>query len=222
MTLEILNNRVMRLLKKGDFGRDREWDMRDIEYLLRDACAKIAKDSWYEARNSGDKNISSVYVTTFTVPVKEDEAGNNYCDIPVDSWVMLPDEMGIQSVRPDPLTTGTRKTKDDELQAFVPVPNRFRDIFGALPAGAVEGLWTYQIRKKKIYFSTKYDQTLLFNDIENVDIDLISFDASAIALTDALPIPEEKTGELIISVLQVLGMPQNQIKDLTNNENPSR
>lgn len=221
-TLQILTERVQRILNKGDIQRDRVFDPRDIEYLLRDECAKLMKGNWFEVRNAGEKNISSIYVTTFICPVLEDEAGNNYSDVPVSNYLLLPDESGIQSVRPDVLTTSTRKSKESELLGFIPVPNRYRDIYAMLPAGALEGQFSYQVRKNKVFFGLRYNQTVLFNGIENVEMDIATVAPEAVAITDPLPIPAEMVVDLMMGVLQILGLTQKQAKDLTDNENPNK
>lgn len=221
-TVSILSERIHRLLKKGNVSRDTEWDDRDFEYLVRDAAAKLIKGDWYETRNEGGKNIDSRYVATFTVPVVKNANGDNYCAIPVSNWLRLPDEAGIQSCRPDMATLSTKKTKENEFRAFIPIPNRFLDVYANLPAGALEGQHGYMIRKDKIVFTKRYEKTVLDNGIKNVEMDIVTVDPAAVGLDEPLPLPAEMVSLLLIEVLQVFGISGQNAKDLINNENPDK
>ena len=220
-TINVLTERIHRLLKRGDVQRDSGWDPRDIEYLIRDAASKAIKGSWFESRNDGGKNIDSRFVATFIVEVKVDAYSNNYIDLPISNWIQLPDESGIQSVRPDFLTLSTKKTKMEELRAFIPIPNRFYDIYSSLPEGALEGQHGFMVRKNKIFFTKRYDKTLIENSIKKVELDVVTVDPAAVGLDEPLPIPAEMIMGMILEILQLLGMTEQKAKDLTNNENPN-
>lgn len=227
-TIQIYGERIMRILQKGNVTRERPLDYRDIHFVIRDQAAAIAKGQWFESRNDGGKDISSIYVCTFTVDVLVDAQGVNYCLVPVSSYLNLPDESGVQSVRPDPLTTSTKKTKERELTAFIPVPNRYRDLYSVLPAGAMEGLITYHVRKNKIYFGTLSEtfdgseRTVIDVGIKKVEIDVATVSPEAVAIDEPLPIPQDKEKDLMIGVLMFFGLTDQKAKDLLNNSNPNK
>lgn len=221
-TVSILSERIHRILKKGDIQRDTEWDPRDFEYLVRDVTSKLIKGDWYETRNEGGKNIDSRYLASFTETVQKDNNGDNFCVIPVSNWIRLPDDSGIQSCRPDIATLTTKKTKEHEFRAFIPIPNRFLDIFANLPAGALEGQHGFMVRKNKLFFTKRYEKTVLDNGIKKVELDIVTVDPAAVGIDEPLPLPSEMISGVILGVLEILGVSSQKAKDLINNENPNK
>lgn len=213
-TINILSERILRILSGGNIPRDQKWEERDIQYLVRDAVAKTVKGTWYEEKNEGGDGLDSRFVVTFTdQEVKKDSrTGENYVEIPVDSWLRLPDDSGIRSVRPSRPNEETKRTKAHELRAFIPIPNRFKDIYLNLPAGALEQQFGYEIRKDKIYFTTKgtttegQPRTLEDWKITKVDIDIATVDPAAVDIDDPLPLPNDYNVDVIQTVLTLMGI----------------
>jgi len=220
MTLGILSDRIYRLLKRGDIQRDAEFDMRDIQYWIRDSAAKLILGQWKSNRDE-NKNIDTRYVSTFPVAVQKDAQGNNYINIPVDNWINLPDGSGIQSVRPDPANLATNRTKNSEMLAFIPIPNRYLDIFYSLPASALENKFGWMIRNKQIFFTKKQDRTLLDWGIKGVLTEIVTLDPLAVGENDPFPISEDLIDPLIRDVLAIFTGTETMPKDLTNNQNPN-
>jgi hypothetical protein len=221
-TIQIIGERTLRILKRGNLQRDKEWDFRDIEYLVRDTAAKLIKGEWMSGRADGQKELSSQYIATFTQPVLKDPYGVNYCDMPISNWIRLPNESGIASVRPDTLTLKSKKTKGYEIQAFIPVPNRFIDIYANLPAFALEGCFSWQLRKNKLYFGERWGETVLENNITNVIIDVATVDPGAISIDEPLPIGEDMISTVITEVLKILGAAESKPKDYLNDQNVNK
>lgn len=212
--------RVQRILSGGNTPRDSKFHQLDVEYLVRDTAAKLIKGEWFAERNEGGKDIDSRYVVPFdALPVLKDSFGDNYIDMPVDSYIRLPYGAGIRSIRPDNAGTNTRRTKTLEVRAFIPIPNRFEDIFFQLPAGSIEGQYGWMVRKDKIYFTKRYEKTLLQYDISKVTMDVVSADPKAIDVEDNLPLSSETVQQLILEVVSLLRDSSPQVVDVINDQN---
>lgn len=219
-TIRILAERIMRLIKGGNVSRDNQWDERDIQYLVRDVSSELIKGTWFEERNEGGKGIDSRFVVTFEgVEIKEHEStGENYIEMPIDSYLRLLDDSGVRSIRPDFSESETKKTKEFERKAFIPIPNRFRDIYSNLPAGALEQQVGFEIRKDRVYFTKIGDQTVMNAGLKKVIIDVATVDPAAVDIDDALPLPNEYVPRLIGRVFELLGI--NATPDVINDNNP--
>lgn len=222
-TIRVLSERILRILNGGNFINDSKFNEQDIHYLVRDTVAKINKGEWYSERNEGGKRIDDRYVITFDgQEVKVDPlTAENYIDLPVKSYMRLPDGAGIHSVRPDKSGTNTKRTKNLEYRAFIPIPSRYEDIFFQLPAGSLENMYGWQLRKDKIYFTKKDDQTLLEYDISKVSVDVVSVDPAAVSLDDGLPLSAEAAQVVIAEVVQILKGGAPQVVDVINDNNPN-
>jgi len=223
-TIKGLSERILRILGGGNITRDSKFHILDVQYLVRDTAAKLIKGEWFAERNEGGKIIDPRYITTFKgLIVKEfSDTKENYIDMPVDNYIRLPYGAGIQSVRPD--TTGvtrTKHTKFVENRAFIPIPNRFEDIYFQLPAGALEHQYGWMVRGNKIVFTQKDGKTLKQFDITTVIVDVVSFDSKTFQLTDELPLSSELTQQLIAEVIQILQTGSTPVRDVINDENPN-
>ncbi len=222
-TIAITAERVLRILNGGNIQRDTQWHELDVQYLVRDTVAKMVKGEWFNERNEGGKEIDPRYVVTFrNQEVKEDaDTGENYIDVPVKSYIRLKDGSGIRSIRPDNTGTVTRRTKDTELTAFIPIPNRFEDIFYQLPACSLEGMYGWMVRRDKIYFTKRFDKTLLEYDISRVTVDVVTTAPEAIGIDEVLPISQEMMQDVITEVVSILRDGKPQLVDKINDENPN-
>jgi len=218
-TIRILAERIMRLIKGGNVSRDNQWDERDIQYLVRDVSSELIKGTWFEEMNEGGKGLDSRFVVTFNdIDVKEDSvSGESYIEMPIDSYLRLSDDSGVRSIRPDFSAAETKKTKDFENKAFIPVPNRFKDIYNQLPAGSLEQQVGFEVRKDRVYF-TKVNDTNLKELVAKVTMDVATVDPAAVDIDDALPLPNEYVPRLIGRVFELLGI--NVTPDVINDNNP--
>ena len=218
-----LSERIQRLLSGGNTPRDAKFHQLDVEYLVRDTAAKLIKGEWFAERNEGGKDIDSRYVVSFTkIPVlKDTETGENYIKMPIESYIRLPYGAGIRSIRPDSSGTKTKRTKSIEIRAFIPIPNRFEDIYFQLPAGSLEGVYGWMVRKDKIIFTKRYGKTLLDYDISTVTMDVVSADPKAVDVEDNLPLSQEMIQQLIVEVSGILRNTTPQVVDTIDDQNPN-
>ena len=219
-TIRILAERIMRLIKGGNISRDNQWDERDVQYLVRDVTSELIKGTWFEERNEGGKGIDSRFVVTFNeVEVKENSiTQENYIEMPINSYLRLSDDSGVRSIRPDYSASETKKTKDFERKAFIPIPNRFKDIYNQLPAGALEQQVGFEVRKDRVYFTKLGEETIKEAGINMVSIDVATVDPAAVDIDDALPLPNEYVPRLIGRVFELLGI--NVTPDVISDNNP--
>lgn len=221
-TIRSISERILRILNGGNTPRDSQFHDLDVQYLVRDTAAKLIKGEWFAERNEGGKDIDSRYVVPFYgIEVKVNEYGDNYIDIPVDSYIRLPDGAGIRSIRPDVTGTKTKRTKTVNNRAFIPIPNRFEDIYFQLPVAALEGVYGWMVRKDKIFFTKRYGQSLLQYDVSKVSMDIVTSDPKAITIDESLPLAAEMTQQLIVEVTQMLRQGKPQVVDVINDENPN-
>lgn len=215
--------RIQRIISGGNTPRDSQFHDLDVQYLVRDTAAKLIKGEWFAERTEGGKDIDARYVVPFyglTVLVDSD-TGENYIEMPVDEYIRLPYGAGIRSIRPASSGTKTKRTKQVETRAFIPIPNRFEDIYWQLPAGSLEGIYGWMLRKDKVYFTKRYDKTLLEYDISKVTMDVVSADPKAIDIEDNLPLSSEMVQLLIVEVTQILTQGAPEVVDQINDNNPN-
>lgn len=220
-SIATVSDRCLRILNGGNIKRDSQFHMLDIQYMVRDTAAKLIKGEWFSERNEGGKDIDARYVVPFGgIAIKVDGVTKeNYIDLPFTSYIRLPYGAGIRSVRPE--TTGTKRTKQLEMRAFIPIPARFVDIYFQLPAGSLEGQVGWMVRRNKIYFTKKYEKTLLEWDVKTVAMDVVTTDPAALAETDELPLSSELIQQLITEVVTIFKQGKPEIVDQINDENPN-
>lgn len=222
-SINSISERIQRILSGGDIPRDSKFHELDVQYMVRDTAAKLIKGEWFNERNEGGKDIDARYVVTFRgLPViKDTETDENYIEMPVESYIRLPYGAGVRSVRPDNGGTATKRTKQMELRAFIPIPNRFEDIYWQLPAGSLEGIYGWMIRKDRVYFTKRYGKTLLQYDISKVTMDVVSADPKAIGVDDNLPLSSEMVQQLVSEVVTIMTQGSPKIVDQINDQNPN-
>ena len=221
-TIRSISEQILRILNGGNIPRDSQFHELDAQYLVRDTASKLIKGEWFSERNEGGKNIDGRYVVTFTnLEVKVDSiTGENYIDMPVTNYIRLPYGAGIRSVRPwNAATTRTKRTKTIELRAFIPIPNRFEDIYFQLPAGSLEGIYGWMVRGKKMMFTKRYDKTLLQYEIKAVSMDIVTVDPKAIGVDEELPISGELLQQLKTEVLEILKIGKPNVVDVIDDQN---
>lgn len=223
-TVRILAEQCLRLANGGNIPRDSQFNALDAEYLVRDTAAKLIKGEWFTERNEGGKTIDARYVVPLTgLEVKEDAiTKENYINMPVTNYIRLPYGAGIRSVRPDnSQTTITKRTKFEELQAFIPIPNRFEDIYFQLPAGSLEQKYGWMVRQNKIIFTKRDGMTVLEYKIKAVTVDIVTVDPKAIGRDDELPVSGELLQQLKLEVRDILKDGQTRTVDVINDANPN-
>lgn len=223
-TIRILSEQILRIVNGGNIPRDSQFHELDAQYLVRDTASKLIKGEWFSERNEGGKTIDARYVVTFTdLTVEIDEiTKDNYIDMPVTNYIRLPYGAGIRSVRPwNAATTRTKRTKAIELRAFIPIPNRFEDIYFALPVASLEGVYGWMVRGNRITFTKRYGKTLKEYQINAVEVDIVTVDPKAIGVDDELPIAGELVQQLKTEVIEILKIGKPQVVDVIDDQNPN-
>lgn len=213
-TVKSLSERIMRIISLGDVPNDSRFIIRDIDYAVRDNLGKQIAASWFLARNSKDAlDISDAFISTITKSVQVAVNGDNFIDLDFD-WVALPDDSGIQSARP--ATQGSLTN----LDAFIPIPSRFNDIYRGLPANALETQIGWRLLGKKIFFTKKSNQSLIELGATTVSVDAISTSEVLVGQDKPLPIPPNIADVIVKEVSQFfLPLSTQGIKDYTQDNN---
>ena len=216
-TIKSLSERILRVMNLGDVPQETRFTLRDLDYMVRDNLGKQILAAWFAARNSQEqKDISDSFISTITLQVQASTTFFPECfvDLLFD-WVELPDEGGIQSVRP------AVQGQLLDLSAFIPTPARYADIYKGLPAGALEGQIGWSLRGKKIFFSKKAGQMLLEIGVDSVELDVVSTSEIALGQDRPLPIPPNLAWNIVLEVSQFFLPLNQQQKDMLNDMNPN-
>lgn len=216
-TIKSLSERILRVINLGDVPQESRFIMRDVEYMVRDNLGKQILASWFSMRQGQEgKDIADAFTSNITIAVQIDSRTPATCFIDLlFDWVDLPDEGGIQSVRP--AVQGSLPSMD----AFIPTPVRFADIYRGLPSGALEGQVGWSLRGKRIYFSERSGQNLLSLGVTSVEVDVVTTSEVALGQEKPLPIPPN-IAFAIVSEVSAFFMPlTQQQKDMLNDMNPN-
>lgn len=223
-SIRIISEQILRILNGGNIPRDSAFNEQDVQYMVRDTAAKLIKGEWFSERNEGGKTIDSRYVVTFdNLEVKiDDKTGENYINIPVTNYIRLPYGAGIRSIRPDNSgTTRTKRTKYVETRAFIPISNRFLDIYFQLPVESLEGIYGGMVRGTKMYFTKRYGKTLKQYDINKMTMDIVTVSPEAISVDEDLPIAAELLQQLKTEVIEIMTAGKPQVVDTIDDQNPN-
>ena len=217
-TIKSLSERILRILNAGDVPQETRFIMRDIEYMVRDSLGKQIQASWFAGRQAQEsKDIADAFISNVTLTLQIDTRNpvNNFVELLFDC-VDLPDEGGVQSVRP-----AIAPALITELPAFIPTPARYADIYRGLPAGALEGQIGWSLRGKRIYFSRKNGQTLTELGYTTVEVEVISTSDIAMGQERPLPIPPNMAIAIITEVVGFFMPFQQMPKDMLNDASPN-
>lgn len=216
-TIKSLTERILRVINSGDVPQETRFTLRDLDYLVRDNLGKQILASWFSMRNTQEgRDIADAFLSNVTIQVQADtrQPANCFVELLFD-WVNLPDEGGIQSVRP--AVQGSLP----DMSAFIPTPARYADIYKGLPAGALEGQIGWSLRGKRIYFSTRNSQNLIIMGVTSVEVDVVTTSEVAVGQEAPLPIPPDMAFTIVLEVAQFL-MPLTQVqKDMLNDMSPN-
>lgn len=215
-TLRTLTWQFLRhpLVAAGDRSRDNRFDEREVMKVMRQISHRLLKGEWFQARNNGEKNIDGHYIATFNnVTVSNDTVQKrNYCLLPAE-YMMLRLDMGIQAVYP------MSGIVEKDREAIIPIPSGAMDIFYQLPAGALEGFFSYEVHRNRLYFNPRWGKTMLTEKILKVRIRMVIISPEDIDPDTAYPMPPELQDTLISETLKWYGFPGTP--DLINDNAPN-
>ncbi len=216
-TIKSLSERILRVLNLGDIPQETRFTLRDMDYMVRDSLGKQILASWYAMRNTNEgKDLADAFISVVTLAVQTDGHTPVQCfvDLLFD-WVDLPDEGGIIAVRP--AVQGTLP----DMNAFIPTPARYADLYRGLPAGALEGQIGWSLRGKRIYFSEKNGQPLSLLGVNSVELDVVTTSEIALGQDKPLPIPPAIAYAIVFEVASFFMPLTQQQKDMLNDGNPN-
>lgn len=221
-TIKSLTERVLRVLNSGAIPRDSRFKDRDIEYMLRDGLGTLILNSWSTARSLKEgMDVADTFVVTVTKPVQLSSRNDCYIDLDFD-WINIPDGTGVRAVRPSIGSVNPLSLQVPGYSAFIPIPERFFDIYKNLPAESLEGQIGWALRGKRVWLTDLYGQNLV-NDlgIESCDIDVISTSDNVIGLDSTIPITSDMAEELVKKTVAFFMPGMATIKDTLNDNNPN-
>lgn len=214
ITIKLLAERCLRVINLGDVPNDSRWTIRDINYLVRDALASYIVRSWFEGRQNQEMGgVSAMFTSSVDRTVQEDSSGECYVDIDF-SLVKIPDDTNPLRVAPFmPANQNPFAVSESNTSAFIPVPQRFDDIYRNLPAQALEGNIGWSMRGKKVWFTRINNQNLVQAGISQVQIDVITVDEKVLADDQAMNIPDDAADAIVKGVMQFIYPVSQQPKD---------
>src|SRR3989304_7171767 len=129
-----LTERILRVINLGDVPDESRFSFKDVSYMVRDSVGKHILASWFASRNTKEAmDIADAFISTVIRTVQADTKVPSTCFVDIDfDLVDFPDGSGLQAIRP--ALVGTL----GNLDAFIPLPPRFADIYKGLPAFALE------------------------------------------------------------------------------------
>lgn len=214
-TLRMMVSQVRRMLERGDVPRDTSFDEREIAKVIRDNAHYQLKGEWFELKKAGYNVVDSHYVAQFdNVAVKEDpDTYLCYSDLPAE-YVALPEGLGIQRVAPMP------SYRNQNPDAFIPIPPNFEDIWGNLPAGMMEHQFGFKPARGKIIYTRKGQHSPLGDGIKKVSVSLVIISPEDISMDAHFPAPPEIRNTIIQQTLEMFGIRMTESRDNLNNNNP--
>jgi hypothetical protein len=209
-TLQFLSQLVIRRLSKGLQSKDSRLDEREIAEALRLKLSSAVKGQWYEGKKMGEQTANPRFIGSYTVPVVNDATEKKNCiEIPV-PYMFFPDGTGLWSVTP--VTNNVAINR-----AMIPVTPEQMEIYRGTATYGVEGQFTWYALGDKIYFSKRWDKTLLENNVKNVLLKMVVVAPDSVGMTDILPISPDQREEIVSAVVadyaQLLGIMADEKND---------
>jgi hypothetical protein len=207
-----LSSQVLLLLTRID--KDLQIDRREVMDALRQGAMKFMKQDYFETLKNGQRFIDPHYVAKFkNIPILKDSTrfDKNYVELPT-QYVSLKNNEGVQRVWP------VTEEEEDYIE-MIPVPDGAEEVYRNLTVNdALIGVWTYSLQRDRLYFGKKNGNTLLEEEISNVDIDIVVISPVDVGDEDPFPLPVEYHFDLIVSVLEVFSPNQERVRDIITQE----
>lgn len=210
VTLKYMAQQVIRMLSKGTPSKDSRLDEREIAESLRQELATSVYNRWYEAKKNKWETINPRFLKTLTLAVSNDTTEKaNYVTI-TEPFIHFPDGTGIRSVRP--VTTKSAINK-----AMIPTKPQEMDVYFDTITKALEGQFSWYALDDKIFFTKRWQNTLLNEGVKNVLVTLVTVGNENIGLTDVLPLSPEQRNEIVTNTLNkyaaLMGIKADELND---------
>lgn len=211
-TLKKLSYQGMRLLSGGTKPRDSKLSDQYIQEEIKQITAKLIRTEWFGLKNAGENAVSPYCIATYpNLAVQSDAtSGRNYIDLPAQP-MNIPGGEGIQQVKPQ-----TGEPDIDRAMVLIK-PNEF-EMFRSLLVGAeiMKDQFCAEPDRSKIWFTEINDETLLDQDITDVELKMVVIDPSQVGENDAYPIPPEMEIDILKELLVLHGYNPQQAHDMIN------
>ncbi len=207
-----LSSQVLLMIERVD--QDLQVDRREVIDALRQGAMKFLKQDYFKTLESGQRFIDSHYIAKFTgldILTDVDKFERNYIELPA-QYVALHDNQGIQRVWP---------VVEDEIDyiEMIPIPDGAEEIYRNLSTNnALIGVWTYSLTRDRIYFGKNDGNTLLDDEIEKVDVDVVVISPVDVGDEDPFPLPPEYHFDLMVSVVEVFTGNQQRVGQVITQE----
>lgn len=216
-SLSTTSKRVKRILEGHNFVRQGHLDDREIADTLRDVAHYLMKGRWYELKKEGVHDVPAQYVATYPdVEVQTVQRfGKTSCYIDLPAIPMeLPMDLGVQRIV-------AQSNDEDESVALIPVPRYFKDIYGSLNTGMLEGLFGYEVERGKAYFTEVDGETIKERGVEKVTVDEAVISPQDVGNDDPFPAPPEMIEQMVQLTLQRYGMSTEIAQNATMKKTPN-
>ena len=98
VTKKMLAEQVLRIIQGGSIRDDAEIDIREIMLSVEQERDRLIKQELFQSMQMGEYNINGSFISSYKVPVKEEEdTGLFYSEVPV-TPISLPNDMGLFQV----------------------------------------------------------------------------------------------------------------------------
>lgn len=207
-----LSSQALNLITR--INKDLQIDRREVIDALRQAALKLMKGDYYKLLEQGQRYIDPHYVAKFRdieVVVDEDRFDRCYAELPA-QYTALKNNEGVQRVWP------VVENEIDYIE-MIPIPDGAQEVYRNLTVNdALVGVWTYSLQRDRIYFGMNDTKTLLEEDIEKVDIDVVVISPIDVGDEDPFPLPPEYHFDLLIEVVTVFANNQERVRQVVTQE----
>lgn len=207
-----LSSQILLLLTRID--KDLQIDRREVIDALRQASMRFFKQDYYKSLEDRQRQIDPHYVAKFTgLSILRDESryDRNYVELP-SQYAALKNNEGVQRVWP---------VVDDEIDyiEMIPIPDGAQEVYRNLTVNdALIGVWTYTVMRDRVYFGRNNGETLIDEDVETVDMDIVVISPVDVGDEDPFPLPPEFHFDLIVSVVQLFAPNQERVNQVVTQE----
>ena len=141
-TRDIIAEQAQRIIQGGTPTPDVEVRKEELLIYVDQAFGKMIRDTYYENRAEGIRQVNGAFLYGFEAKVKDDNhRGMQYCEIP-STYVNLPLGVGIYQV----------SQPKDMFNTIIPVDVQFLSLSRGLLVNGLQGRRGYFVENTKMYF----------------------------------------------------------------------
>lgn len=203
-TLRQISDELLRLFRQGYPGADEKIDLREVARIIVDAANSMIVPRHFGDRDlEGDMNMDGQVVATFDLDIKKDRRGRNYVEAP--DYIRLPKDRGIQRM--------VQHEEKPGYEAVIPIPSDAMVVAGALPAGIMQGRWTYWCKGDKLFIGKREGKTMLECGFDGVEVDAVIVPYSEEKMDEPFNFPQDMWDGLKRQCMDIMQMAANAPDD---------